>query len=106
VTLPAFAIAAIVAALTGPWAMNFIYKDGTHTQGYCTFVQDGAELSGRCGAEATGGQLLLGHIVNEQVTWQVENGPAYHATLDARGSFMTGTFALDGEGQFTATKLK
>ena len=99
-------VMALVLVVTGTWALNFIYKDGTHTQGYCTFLQDGSRLTGVCGPETRGGSPLAGEILNGQVTWHVEGGPAYTAVLDEQGTFMRGTFTASGDGVFTASKFK
>jgi hypothetical protein len=101
---PAFIVMA--AVVTGPWALNFIYRDGTHTQGYCTLVQRGTVLSGACGPDMAGGAPISGSIVDNEVIWQVDGGPSYRATLDERGTFMRGAFSsTGGEGVFTAMRM-
>jgi hypothetical protein len=97
---------ALVLVVTGTWAMNFIYRDGTHTQGYCSFKQDGNTVTGRCGPEVAGGSPVTGEITNNEMTWQVEEGPAYKAVLDEGGVFMRGTFSVSGDGLFTAMKTR
>jgi hypothetical protein len=97
--------AVVVIVVTGTWAFNFVYKDGTHTQGYCTFRQEESRLTGACGPETTGGSALTGEIAGGEVRWQVQDGPAYKAVLDGQGTFMRGAFTGDGDGIFTATKL-
>jgi hypothetical protein len=105
-TLLVLALAPAPPNVAGTWALNFVYKDGTHTQGYCTFQQAGNTLTGGCGSETAGGSALSGAIVDRQVTWQVEEGPSYTAALDDLGTFMKGTFTRSGEGIFTAMKTK
>jgi hypothetical protein len=97
---------ALVVIVAGTWAMNFVDKDGTHTQGYCTFTQDGPALAGVCGPTASGGSRLTGEITNNELTWQVEEGPSYKAVLDDHGTFMRGTFSRGSEGIFTAMKTR
>lgn len=97
-------VLAVVIIVTGTWALNFVYKDGTHTQGYCTFRQEGTRLTGACGPDAAGGSQFAGEITNGNLKWQVDDGPAYTAVLDERGTFMRGTFTGSGEGIFTAMK--
>jgi hypothetical protein len=94
----------VVLVITGTWALNVVYKDGTHTQGYCTFRQEGTKLTGVCGSDPAGGSHLAGEITDRELTWQVEDGPAYNAVLDEHGTFMRGTFTVSGEGIFTAMK--
>jgi hypothetical protein len=97
---------AVVIVVTGTWAMNFVYRDGTHTQGYCTLRQEGTRVTGACGQEIKGGAPLAGDIANDRLTWHVEEGPSYTADVEEGGTFMKGTFTGSGEGIFTATKLK
>ena len=99
-------VAAPPTNATGTWALNVVYKDGTHTQGYCRFNQDGTTLSGACGPDTAGGSRLTGKILNKEISWQVDDGPAYKAVLDESGTFMRGTFSLSGEGIFTAMKTQ
>ena len=40
-------LAPIAANVSGIWALNVVDQDGTHTQGYCTFKQDGETLTPR-----------------------------------------------------------
>jgi hypothetical protein len=97
---------AVVIVVTGTWAMNFVYKDGTHTQGYCTFRQEGTSLTGACGPEIKGGDPLAGDVTGDRLIWRVEEGPSYTGTVEEGGTFMKGTFGGSGDGIFTATKLK
>ena len=80
--------------VTGTWALNFVYKDGTHTQGYCTFHQDGTKLTGACGPETTGGARLAGEITNSELDvegrgWRCRT--RRRSTSD--GTFMKGAFS-------------
>ena len=97
---------ALVIVVTGTWALNFVYKDGTHTQGYCRFDQDGPKLTGVCGPDMSNGSRLTGEITDHEISWRVDDGPAYKAVLDERGTFMRGTFSLGGEGIFTGMKTQ
>jgi hypothetical protein len=92
--------------LSGTWALNLIDRDGTHRQGYCTFKQDGSRLSGTCGEQVKDGRAASGGIDDKDVTWTVDGGAAYTATLDQSGTFMRGRYTQNGGGVFTAMKTK
>jgi hypothetical protein len=94
------------ADISGQWALNIVDKDATHRHASCTFVQAGARLSGFCGPEKGEGVSLTGEIHDAEVSWEVEGGPSYRATLDQTQRFLRGTFSGDGEGLFTAMKTK
>ena len=97
---------AAVVVVTGAWALNFVDRDGTHTQGYCTFTQTDEKLSGECGAERTGGMPLTGEIHGQEVTWRVRGGASFKAILDEHGDFMNGSFSERSDGIFTGTRTK
>ena len=50
--------------------------------------------------------IVVTGIAGGEVRWKVQDGPAYKAVLDEQGTFMRGAFTGDGDGIFTATKLK
>jgi hypothetical protein len=94
----------LAIVVSGTWAFNFVYKDGTHTQGYCTFRQEASRVTGACGPETSGGEPLSGEIDGDRLTWRVDDAVSYAASVDAAGSFMRGSFNGAGDGIFTASK--
>jgi hypothetical protein len=96
----------LAADVSGEWALNIIDKDGTHRQATCTFIQEGARLTGRCAGDGSERQLVGGAIKGSAVTWDEETAVSYAATVDDKWRFMKGTFTGRVDGIFTAIRTK
>jgi len=112
-TLPAVSRAASID-ISGKWALNFVERDGTHTIGACTFRQSGQTLAGSCGPDNGAPVPLSGSVDGDRVKWRVSFRPTdgadvpmeFTALVSDAGSFMRGTYTLNGEGVFTASKVE
>jgi len=108
VAVAAFAAAggASAADLSGTWKVTGDVA-GNAVEPTCTFKQEGALLSGKCGAGDNAGDISGGTVTGKDVAWSWEAGGftlAFKGTADTDKSIKGTIDVGGGAGTFTAAK--